>query len=131
MEIYRPNKVQVKKSEIHGWGVFATQDIKEGDIIEECPILFTPTQRGETNYFLIDYTFQWPKDYEWTNHVIALGYGSLYNHSNEPNADWMSDIDKKTFRFFATKSIKNGEEIFIYYGGDEYWNDGRNHINVK
>jgi len=75
--------------------------------------------------------FEWPRSESWTNFVVALGYGSLYNHSNTPNANWTNDVENKTFIFFSTKPIKKGEEIFIYYGDENYWSDGRTHVEVK
>jgi SET domain-containing protein len=122
MEILRNTKLQVRKSPIHGWGVFACEDINEGEVIEECPILRLPVQRGETNYTLIDYTFVFPK---------ALGYGSLYNHSEEFNATWEDDVEKDILRFKAIKPITKDEEITTYYGDESYWLDGRSHIEVK
>ena len=86
---------------------------------------------GEINYTLVDYAFEWPRSESWTNFVVALGYGSLYNHSNTPNANWTNDVENKTFIFFSTKPIKKGEEIFIYYGDENYWSDGRTHVEVK
>lgn len=130
MEIERTEKIQVKESPIHGLGVFATDDIEVGELIEECPILFLPNKRGEVNIVLTDYTYQWPKVLDWENFVVALGYGSLYNHSDIPNADWDSDVEKQTFKFTATKKIKKGDEITIFYGGQSYW-DERKHIKVK
>ena len=29
-------KIEVKKSNVHGYGVFAKEDIKQGEILEEC-----------------------------------------------------------------------------------------------
>ena len=63
--------------------------------------------------------------------VVALGYGSIYNHSNEPNAYWMSLNDRRTFLFIANRDIEPGEEIFTYYGDVNYWNDGRSNIEIK
>lgn len=40
LEISR--KIQVKKSPIEGYGVFATQDIKEGEVLEEVPFILMP-----------------------------------------------------------------------------------------
>jgi SET domain-containing protein len=131
MENKTQQKVQFKESPIHGWGVFATQDINKDEIIEVCPVLFLPAKRGEINYTLVDYAFQWPRTDDWQNFVVALGYGSLYNHSNTPNANWTNDVENKTFIFFSTKPIKKGEEIFIYYGDENYWSDGRTHVDVK
>lgn len=131
MTIQQPSKIEVKKSPIHGWGVFATKDIAKDEVIEICPILFLPTKRGQINYILPDYTFQWPKTDSWTDFVVSLGYGSLYNHSNNANANWTHDFENKTFIFFSTQPIKKGEEIFIFYGDENYWADGRSHIEVK
>lgn len=60
-----------------------------------------------------------------------MGYGSFYNHSEEPNSTWEDDIEKETFKFIALKPILKDEEITIYYGGSEYWADGRNHVVLK
>jgi len=52
--------------------------------------------------------------------AFMLGYGSLYNHSDEPNAaiEWGA---AETFLVICeTTPIKAGEEIFIDYGAD-YW----------
>ena len=131
MEILQPTKIVAKQSPIHGLGVFATEDIEKGEVIEECPFLKLPTKRGDINYTLIDYTFVWPKSDDWDSHIISLGYGSLYNHSTNPNANWDSDLEKNVIKFYSTKKIEKGEEIFIYYGDENYWNDGRSHIDVK
>lgn len=125
------SKIYVDKSPVHGLGVFARQNINSGDIIEECPVLTLPILKGESTPLLIDYRFNWPQGHEWEEQVIALGYGSLYNHSDNPNAIWVSSNNRKSFIFYATKDIKENDEIFVWYGDENYWNDGRNHINIK
>ena len=125
-----PHKIYIDKSPIHGWGVFAKFDIFENEVIEECPVLTLPIQKGESTSLLIDYRFNWPQGLEYEEQVVGLGYASLYNHSDDANAYWISDIDKKTFKFIANKNIKSGQEIFIWYGDSNYWNDGRNHTQV-
>lgn len=131
MEIRPPSKIIIKKSQIHGFGVFASEDIMEGELIEECPLYVLPLEKGESSSCLIDYRFNWPKQEEWTNQVVSWGYGSLYNHSNDANADWRDNLENKTFEFYATKNISSGEEIFLYYGGVDYWQDGRTHTEIK
>ena len=125
-----PSKIYIDKSPIHGWGVFAKYDIEEGELIEECPVLLLPIEKGEVTSLLIDYRFNWPQGLEYEEQVVGLGYASLYNHSDNANAYWVSDSDKKTFKFFSSKKIEQGKEIFIWYGDVNYWNDGRNHIVV-
>jgi len=123
-------KIFIDRSPIHGWGVFAKENIKEGEVFEECPVLPLPIQKGESSSLLIDYRFNWPQGTEWEEQVISWGYGSLYNHSDPANAYWVSDLDRRTFKFIANRDIIAGEEIFIWYGDESYWNDGRNHTSV-
>ena len=96
----------VKQSSIHGYGVFAAEDIKKGDIIEECYVLPTDESIYYDNYrFRSDYGL-----------VLPLGYGALYNHSNEPNASFVFCLQNSILVFNAKKAIKRGEEICIHYG---------------
>jgi SET domain-containing protein len=126
-----PTKIYVDKSPIHGWGVFASQDIETGEIIEEVPVLELPINKGEVTSLLIDYRFNWPQGVEWDKQVVGLGFASLYNHSNDANAYWVSDLEKNTFKFISNKKISSGDEIFIWYGDVSYWNDGRSEIKIK
>jgi SET domain-containing protein len=69
-----------------------------------------------------NYVFVW----EDNKFAVALGYGSLYNHSYEPNAKYIRKKDKILFQ--AIKDIKSGEEITINYNGnpksqDKVWFD--------
>ena len=124
------SKVYVDKSPIHGWGVFASCEINEGDIIEICPILTLPIQKNEVTPLLIDYRFNWPQGEIWEEQVVCLGFGSLYNHSDNANAYWVSDESNRTFVFKANQKIYRNSEILIYYGDENYWNDGRQTIQV-
>ena len=129
--IYPSKKIYVKKSPIHGWGVFAKEDIMENEVFEECPVLTLPIEKGEATSLLIDYRFNWPQGSDWKEQVLTLGYGSLYNHSENANAFWISDLENKTFKFVSNRLIKQDEEIFVWYGDVSYWNDGRTNIDVK
>ena len=124
-------KIEFRSSPVHGLGVFAIKKILKGEVIEKAPVLSLPIEKGESTPLFIDYRFNWPSGSECEEQVITLGYGSLYNHSNTPNAYWYSVYDERVFLFIAAKDIEVGEEIFIYYGDENYWNDGRNRIEVK
>jgi SET domain-containing protein len=129
--IYPPQKIYVKNSPVHGLGVFASEKINKGEIFEVCPILSLPMKFGEVSPLFIDYRFNWPSGTsEWEEQVISLGFGSLYNHSESPNAYWYSDNETRTFKFASSRDIEPEEEIFVWYGDVSYWNDGRNHISV-
>lgn len=108
----------VAGSEVHGKGVFAGRDIDEGEVLEICPIiLFTKDQLADVRRTVLDdYYFDWGEEGEWF--AFCLGYGSLYNHSYEPNAEYGMDFDAQTIDFYAIKPIMAGDEIFINYNGD-------------
>jgi len=56
--ILPPKKIYVKKSPIHGLGVFAGEKITKDEMIEECPILTLPINQGESSGLLLDYKIQ-------------------------------------------------------------------------
>lgn len=131
MKIYPSIKIYLDKSPIHGWGVFASQKIQSGEIFEICPIIDMKLPKNVDVATLADYRFNWPQGRsDWDKQVVSVGFSMLYNHSNDPNASWRSNYDLESFEFFAIKDINVNEEIFIYYGGESYWNDGRTHVNV-
>ncbi len=109
----------IKDSVLHGLGVFARKAIKKGDVIERCPyIIVDDDDLKETNR-LNDYLFTSPDDKD--DYLCVLGFGMLYNHGSNPNAEWqIDDDDNRLICFTAKLDIKKGDEIIHDYGG-EYW----------
>ena len=101
---------------MHGRGVFALKNFKKGEIIEKCPIILL--NKKDLVFLdktpLYDYYFSWVKG----GGVIALGFGSIYNHSYEPNAVYKKDVKNNLLIFKALRNIKKGEEINVNYNGD-------------
>ena len=128
MQLKKPTKVIVKDSPGKGLGVFATDYILNGEVIEECHLVTLPINLHEPNNLLIDYRFNWPQDSETQEQVVCLGNGSIYNHSDKNNAVWRDHPRYKLFQFVAIANIHPGEEICTYYGGDGYWSE-RSYIN--
>ncbi|TAK78347.1 MAG: SET domain-containing protein-lysine N-methyltransferase [Gammaproteobacteria bacterium] len=108
------NKLIVKKSPTHGYGVFAGKTIKKGEKIEECYIIIS--KGGDK--VLEDYYF----DARGKN-AIFTGFGIIYNHSDEPNADYTINVKKRVATIKAAEIIRKGEEIFVSYG--EKWFSSR------
>ena len=104
-------------SDVHGKGVFAAAPIAAEDVIEVCPVLLFPKAQlaAMRQTMLDDYYFDWGEDGEWF--AVALGYGSLYNHAYEPNADYEMDFANETIDIYAVRDIAPGEEIFVNYNG--------------
>jgi len=110
--LYRSKKIYVDDSPVHGRGVFASELIKAGEILEECHFFLVPSD-VQYPQILHDHFFSWPKRTS-ENFAVCLGFGSIFNHSDDsPNADWETDTKKLKFIFFATRDIFEGEEIFI------------------
>ncbi len=105
-------------SENRGRGIFTSEEISADDIIEICPLILIPKKELENidKTIFYDYYFLLPNG---EDACIALGYGSLYNHSNSPNATVVFDLENDSFQIHCIKDIKSGEEIFINYQGDE------------
>jgi hypothetical protein len=98
-------------------GVFATRDIKKGELIHEAPVLPYPNKEHEyiEKTLLADYAFE----YGINHTAFLLGYGMLFNHSYQPNATYEINFPNHTFDFYAYTDILAGEEILINYNGDE------------
>ena len=112
-------KIIVGNSPIHGQGVFAATNLRAGDVIERCPYLVIDDDDLAEENRLNDYLFTSP-DLS-TDYLVIMGYGMMYNHSSDPNAEWEIDDDNRFVKFSASKDIAAGEEIFQDYG-EEYWN---------
>ena len=141
-------RIEVKQSPLHGWGVFAIEDIEADEILDEC--VFIPCKSWVNNSFLgwkhvepnlKRYVFSYPKPsrkmienyprdklaelYRVTYPTLVLGTGSIYNTAKsyeEANADWDPDDERQLFIFKSIRPIENGDEICTFYG-EMYWDN--------
>ena len=61
---------------------------------------------------LDQYTFKW----RGGRMALALGLGSLFNHSETPNVSYTLDSSTESIRYTTTKLIQPGDEMCIFYG---------------
>ncbi|MCA0983633.1 SET domain-containing protein [Halobacillus yeomjeoni] len=108
----------IKETNRYGRGVFTTRKIKKGDLIEQSPVIVVPSRerRFITKTVLSNYFFNWGRSFN--DVAVALGYGSLFNHSYSPNAYFKNNLRASTVDFYAYKDIQAGEEITVNYNGD-------------
>jgi SET domain-containing protein len=116
-EDYKHSKNIISYSDIGSRGVFADRDYKPGEILEVCPCI--KQENKDLSGRILDYLFHFNEN----ESLIAFGYCSMYNHIDDPNAEW-EVINENQVKIVVKKHIKEGEEIFVSYG-DEYW-DTRN-----
>lgn len=107
--------ISVRNTKKYGRGIFADRNIKNDEFIEEAPVIIIPKIEWKRmrGCVLSNYIFRWGED-----KALALGYGSLYNHSYTPNARYVTNIENHSIDFYAMKDIHEGEEILVNYNGD-------------
>ncbi len=117
MSLHIPG-LYIAESTGKGRGVFTAELLEPGDVIEICPVIVLSnrdlTAIHQTG--LHDYYFLWGPQREQC--AIALGYGSLYNHNDQPNAEIELDFAEENIVIRSVKPIQPGEEITIHYHSD-------------
>lgn len=106
-------KLIIKKDKKKGRGVYAKSSFRKGELIEECELLFM--KLAEVPDSIEGHVFEYTKK----TIALALGNGSLFNHSENPNAEFSFNKKKQTLLFHSTRKINPGEEITVDYGYDE------------
>lgn len=114
----RVASLYIASSDDRGRGVFTASPIHEGDIIEVCPVIVIPKRELPIIHktILHDYYFLWGDKLD--DCAIALGYGSMYNHELNPNANFILDLENMTIDIEAIQDIAAGEEITLNYHGE-------------
>lgn len=107
-----------------GRGMFTTQAIPEGTVIETAPVIvMTADDRKLLDQTpLHDYIFEWNPE-EGTGCCMAQGYISVYNHSYTSNCEYFMSYESQTIEIKAIRNIEAGEELTINYNGD--WDDAK------
>jgi len=105
----------IAHSEQRGRGVFTTEDIASGTIVEISPVLVLPMEDRAfaEKTALFDYIFEWGDDMKQA--CVAWGYVSLYNHSYRANCEYEMDFESETIRIKTVRDILKGEELFVNY----------------
>jgi uncharacterized protein len=120
------SKIEVRRSKIHGSGVFAAQNIKKGEFIIEYKGLLRTHAEVDAAYDGEDETghtflFTLNEDYvldaningneaRWINHSCAPNCES--SHIEDPGGD----VRKDRIVIEAARAIKTGEELSYNYG---------------
>jgi SET domain-containing protein len=104
------------ESEISGRGVFAVRDFKAGEVVEVCEVLII----SKKDIKWIDKTELYDHYYAWSEGraVLALGLGSMYNHSYNPNCKYRVKLNLNKIEFKSLQAINNGQELLINYNRD-------------
>ena len=126
--LIRNESIEVRRSKKNGYGVFAKDDIGEGEILEECRLIFIPLNyKVET---LDRYLWGWDPDDPMRSMALPIGYGSLYNSSNgkTPSVCISADEEDQIIIFIANKNIKKNEELTMDY---KYYEDAKYYTKIE
>jgi len=107
-----PVPLFVRRHPTKGRIVRAGGPIHAGTIIEIAPVIIVDN-RWPARHRLGEWAYWWTDDHA----AIALGYGSLYSHSFDPNMTWRRAFAKQTIMYRARRDIARGEELTINYNG--------------
>jgi uncharacterized protein len=116
MALTHSDAIEIKRVRGKGRGVFARRRIRRREVIERVPVLVLPEEEvrdAQSWTGLAGYCFRWSGG----RLALALGYGSLYNHSYRPNARY-EDNGRRIMVFTAIRDIGPGEEITVNYNGE-------------
>lgn len=139
----RKSSLYLKKTPKKGRGVFATADIRKGEILEASPTLILSEQETDLaqKTILRDYIFTLGKISAKLKKImkisklddgccLIMGVATFCNHDEEPNAEiqW-EEIDGTVYHTLrALKAIKKNTEICTSYG--EGWFDDERTQNI-
>lgn len=115
-------KTKIMSDKVKGRGVYALESIRKGEVIEICQLIIMDFR--EVGGLLERYVF----DFSPSKVALALGNGSLYNHTMKPNAKCWMDDKNKLLSLEALKNINIGDEITINYG---YSKEDRKRFNIR
>ena len=92
------SKIYIAESQIHGQGLFASQDIKQGEVIG---VVEGEPTKDDGDHVL------WISDNEGIHVTCDLRY---INHAEEPNVCYYDSLE-----VVALRDIKQGEEFTHFY----------------
>lgn len=115
-----PNhRLEIRRDPVKGRGVFMTEAVAPGTILEEAPVVILPAGdcAALDRTAVHDYYFHWDGDPDGDGRgALALGLVTLCNHSTKPRARVRRNLDRDTLSLVAIGPLTAGDEVTIDYG---------------
>jgi len=106
-----------------GRGLFALHDIQPRTLLHVAPCIEIKQQEYQNHMrhtVLEHYLFNASAG----NKLLALGHGSLFNHSSKPNVDYRVAPTEGCIRYYSGHAmIRKEEELCISYGRNLWFDD--------
>lgn len=97
-----------------GRGIFLTEPVTAGEVLEVCPVVpLKETEELPQTHSLYAYPFLW----EQPPYAEALGLGlaSFINHSQTPNCDVLRDYERQCVIVITRFALPAGAELTYHY----------------
>lgn len=107
-----------------GWGVFTSAALPAGTLVERAPFLILDLGVTQAPP-LSDYVFRLSDEEGselYDQRALVLGWGSLYNHNDDPSLEYAMILEQQLFEFTTRRAVRAGEQLFVSYGA-VWWND--------
>mmetsp|Transcript_81184 Transcript_81184/g.158602 ORF Transcript_81184/g.158602 Transcript_81184/m.158602 type:complete len:189 (+) Transcript_81184:29-595(+) len=113
------NLYEIRDDATKGRGLFARVSIPTFTTIHIAPCILVPMKEYEDHCKHTVF-----EEYLFNAHdgsrLLALGIGSLFNHSRHPNISYRLNLSARTITYSSShKAISCGDELCIFYGPDE------------
>jgi SET domain-containing protein len=110
-----------------GRGLFAAADIPPNALLHIAPCLLVSKDEYDSHMkhtILEHYLFNSRTS---GDKLLALGYGSLFNHSSRPNVNYQVDARALQIRYTSgPQTIQTGDELCISYGSNLWFENTEN-----
>lgn len=117
--------LKIQDSPVGSYGVFTSEDLQEIVCIEIAKAIIFPRDVYHQSLYITmangfnpedlildQYTIGWGE-----NRVcIPLGNIGMYNHSDNPNCEFIKIEDKQSVGIVTIRKVKAGEELTVSYG---------------
>jgi SET domain-containing protein len=115
--IQQASHLYIGESAIHGRGVFSSNALRKGELIERAPLILIDNTENDLLKQTSLYHYYFVVGNAKTPVAIGLGYSSVYNHAGKANATYTINLPAQLVEIRATAAIAAGEEITINYNG--------------
>ena len=120
-------RTYVGDSPLGGRGVFASEAMDAGEVVEVAPVIVVPAEERELleASSLRDHWYGWNDD---GDAAVAFGHASFYNHADDPTCEYDAHEVLDALVVRLRRPVAPGDELTIDYTGggvEELWFDAR------
>lgn len=112
--LFSSEKLEIRKSIIHGWGVFTRDQIDANELLAECHgILINPREMKRCNR--VEGIARASIRVGEYLYIIPNGVGGYFNSHHNNNVTYYYDKKEKIISFYSTSLIKKDRELLLNY----------------